>query len=675
MRAEDTLPADDLQPLLRRYCHRCHGGEKPKGKIDLTRLKTKDGFLRDIKLTRKMLEAVRSVEMPPEDEKQPSEAERQTMARRLASHIDEYLRRSKTLRPVVMRRLNRFEYNNAVRDLLGLRGDIYPLPEKCIRSDRPYFDPASGRFPDTVRVGNRPLGKFQVERQILQGVVPFAIDLQSEHGFNNRGDELSVSPILLESLLNLGRSIVDSPQFETHCRDYRGFFVAPKDAEGRSLVELARKRLRPLLRRAFRGRVDEATVKRYTSFVESELGRGASFSDSMKRVVSAVLSSPRFLYLVERKDNVAEVDPVDGFELATRLSFFLWSSLPDDELLDLAEGGKLREPSVLQSQVRRMLRDPRCKALAENFARQWLRLDQLITAVPDKSRFPTYYSRIGCEHWKFGLQMMVEPLLLFESILVEDGSILLLVDSAYSYRSDELQTWYDSPDPFGNKGERNRFNTNQQVFKRRALKTRRQGGVITSAAVLTMTSSPLRTSPITRGAWVATVVFNKPPPPPPDDIPEIEADDAAIEAKGLTLRQRLEQHKTNQACAACHSKIDPLGFALENFDAVGRWRGTYRSGLKIDATGKLFGRVPFDDIVSFKDALLSRPAEFTEAFAGHLLSYALGRELAIGDEPALEKIVRATLKDGGRISTLITSVATSRPFLHKTNQGKSKSER
>jgi hypothetical protein len=320
-----------------------------------------------------------------------------------------------------------------------------------------------------------------------------------------------------------------------------------------------------------------------------------------------------------------------------------------------------------------MLNDPRSRALSENFARQWLRLDQLITAVPDFDRFQVYYSRIGCEQWKFGLQTMVEPLLLFESVQVEDRSIMLLVDSNYSYRSDELQAWYTTPDkPFGSKGNRNRFNTNTQDFRKRKLNSRREGGVITTAAVLTMTATPLRTSPIKRGVWVATVIFNDPPPPPPDIVPQIETDDAEIEAKGLTIRERLKQHATDQTCASCHARIDPLGFALESFDPIGRWRDKYRSGLEIDASGRLFGDTEFEGIIAFKDTILDRPEKFMRAFSEHLLSYALGRELKVTDKPSIDAITRRVVADHGRFSTVVVEIAKSLPFRHKTGQTENK---
>ena len=677
---------DTVKPLMTRFCYECHSGDDAEGKINLKQLASKAAFLTNIDVTRKVARVLDRREMPPKNEQRPTQAGYEQLASWFDSLVDEYIRTSPSHAPVVMRRMNRFEYNNAVRDLLQLKGDLYPLPEKVIRPGKKYFDPAAGRFPDTVQVGNRALGKNQIEQKLLTGVSPFAIDLQAEHGFNNRGEQLSLSPILLESLLKLARSIVDSPEFDGYSGLTATLFSAPGNVSAEQQVKIAAERIHGFLRRAFRSRVDEATARRYGNFFARELARTDSFSQSMKNVVAAVLASPRFLYIMERpvlsapkadesQANTGDADRPDkasngvtAHELATRLSMYLWSSIPDDELLRLADNGDLLKPNVLEAQIRRMLEDPRCQALSQNFARQWLRLDQLITAVPDFDRFQVYYSRIGCEQWKFGLQTMVEPLLLFESILVEDRSIMLLVDSNYSYRSNELQSWYKDEVPFGNRANRNRFNTNQQTYRRVQLDTRREGGVMTSAAVLAMTSAPLRTKPITRGAWVATVVFNQPPPPPPDVIPEIEADDAAIEAQGLTLRERLKQHQVNQSCVSCHSKIDPLGFALENYDAIGRWRDKYRSGLPIDAGGELFGQAKFTDVVGLKDAILDHPEWFMRGFSEHMLSYALGRELQINDKPAVDRIVREVMADHGKFSTVVIQIATSYPFLHKSHQ-------
>ena len=667
--ASDSLNVtlNDIKPILASRCYGCHGNKgKVKGKVDLKEVQTREGFLKDIELTQKIVDVLNFKEMPPEDEKQLTQKEHQMMSSLFRSYLDTYIKESGSLKSTVMRRMNRYEYNNAVKDLLQLKGDVYPLPEKIIRSSS-YFNPSSGKFPNSIRLSNRALGKNQIEQHILSGVSPYAIDLQSEHGFNNRGDELSVSPIMVETFLKLGRSIVNAPEFDGYSNlTDSSFFKAPDESPlTRDHLE---SHLLKFLEKAFRKPVSPDVMGRYTSYLESELKTGNSFAESIKKLITAIISSPRFFYISEQKNGTLKSEPLSAYELATRLSFFLWSSIPDDELLSHARDGTILDANVYESQVRRLLESPKSKSVAENFARQWLRLDQLITAVPDFDRFQIYYSRIGCEQWKFGLQTMIEPLLLFESIMVEDRSIMLLVDSNYSYRSDEMQSWYNDPVPFGKRQNRNRFNTNSQTFTRRALPSRREGGVITSAATLTMTSEPLRTSPIRRGAWVATVIFNKPPPPPPDIVPEIEQDDAEIEKKGMTLRQRLVAHQENESCVSCHKKIDPLGFALENFDAIGRWREKYSSGLNIDASGEIFGESKFQDIIGLKDTLLRNPHWFMRSFTEHMLSYSLGRELDLNDKPYVDKILAKVMVEKGKFSTVVTEITKSYPFMNKTNQ-------
>ena len=664
---QKTLTMKEVATLTTQYCVGCHDGKSEESELDLRNMNDLGAWHASPALIRQVRDALSDHEMPPADAQQPSEVQRMALTGTLDTILSDYLRNHQSTPPIVMRRMNRYEYNNAVRDLLNLRGDIYPLPEKTIRAFAPYFFPANGQTPRAMLIGNRTLGKNQVERQILTGVSPFAIDLQAEAGFNNRGEELGISPILLESLLRLGRSIVHSPEFDGYCGLTGSLFSASETNDNQENNAIAGERLRKLLERAFRSPVDESTVSRYQDYFATRLEQTDSFRHAMKDVVAAILASPRFIYLAESSTGT-DNSSLTGYELATRLSFFLWSSIPDEALLAVARDDSLRDPKILDEQTRRMLIDPKCHALTQNFARQWLRLDQLVTAVPDFDRFPQYYSRIGCEQWKFGLQMMIEPLLLFDSIVLEDRSIMLLIDCNYSYRSNELQSWYDEATPFANRDNRNRFNTNQQQYLKRNLTDRRQGGVITSAATMTMTSSPLRTNPITRGAWVATVILNRPPPPPPDIIPPIEADDRKIEAAGLTLRQRLVQHQSSATCAACHSRIDPLGFALENYDAVGRWRDEYNSGLSIDSSGELLGKLKFNNIVDLKDALLEQPELFMRAFSEHLLSYALGRELILSDEPAVDEIVSSAMTDRGQFTTVVREIVQSHAFRYRAKE-------
>lgn len=660
------LNLQQISRFTNTFCIDCHNTTSEETEINFEIPSDGKSWQLDPTLLRQARDELADHQMPPDGSEQPTIDQRNAMVKTLSSMLSDYLRTHQVASPTAMRRMTRYEYNNAVRDLLHLRGDIFPLPEKTLRAFTPYFEPATGHSPRAILVGNRTLGKNQVERQILTGVNPFAIDLQAEGGFNNRGDELGVSPILLESLLRLGRSIVHSPEFDGYCGLTASLFSSPEPQNQKRTHNVEKERIAKLLERAFRTAIDDPTIKRYHAYFRSRFEETNSFRTAMKDVVAAILASPRFVYIAEAS-NTSDSKLLSGYEIATRLSIFLWSSIPDEELLTAARNGTLLDPEVLDRQTQRMLVDPKCHALTQNFARQWLRLDQLVTAVPDFDRFPRYYSRIGCEQWKFGLQMMIEPLLLFDSIMMEDRSIMLLIDSNYSYRSDELQSWYTDELPFGDHENRNRFNTNQQRYTKRKLTDRREGGVITSAATMTMTSSPLRTSPITRGAWVATVILNRPPPPPPDTVPPIETDDREIESSGLTLRQRLLQHQESTQCATCHAQIDPLGFVLENYDAVGRWRSSYTSGLEIDSSGELFGELKFKNIVEFKNALLQHPEFFMRAFSEHMLSYALGRELTLADEPTVNTILQRTLKSHGQFTTVIREIVQSQAFRYQVD--------
>jgi hypothetical protein len=670
--SEASSQFTEVSAIFEKHCYACHGNENAKGKVkvkgdlNLKSMTTRGHFIKDIELTMTIFKALEAKEMPTEKAKIKLDDEnRQVLMDFADGLINEHLKTANELAPIVMRRMNRYEYNNAVKSLLQMRRDLYPLSEKVIRDYSGYFKPIKGQLPSTLKVGNRSLGKNVMEQQILQGVSPFAIDLQAEHGFNNRGDHLSLSPILMESFLQLSQSIVNSPQFNRECGLYKEWFTPPANSEDNKQIEVANERIADFLERAFRGAVDKKTSKRYQNFFKQELEKNKSFSLSMKRVVSAVLASPKFIYIVEDKNSDKRIQKISDYELATRMSFFLWSSIPDKALLSLAKQGQLKQGEVLEKEITRMLKDRKVKALAENFCRQWLQLDRLIAAQPDLKRHPYFYRRHGCEYWGLGSHLMIEPLLNFEALMIEDRSLLELVDSQYSYRTKTLSSWYDKPPTAMNLGK---FPDHILEFHRVALTKGREGGVIFTAAAYTMNATPIRTSPITRGAWVATVVFNDPPKPPPDNIAEIEADSSELIKKGITLRQRLKAHQENDSCVACHKKIDPLGFVLENFDHIGRWRDSYAGGLKIDSSGTLHGKIPFTDIVSFKKAILKDPKKFIRAFSQHMLTYALGRELTIYDRPAIDKIVNEVMAQDMKFSSLIHAVIRSYPFQHKTNQ-------
>ncbi|MCH2367454.1 MAG: DUF1592 domain-containing protein [Planctomycetes bacterium] len=640
--------AEFLQPAFAQSCVKCHGkGPKVKGKVNLFELKSVSDLAEKPELLSKLIEALDSEEMPPEKEPALAPEKRQ----RLVAELKEILRLSvdsqESLARTPIRRMNRFQYNNAVKDLFRLKVEVFPLPEKMMR-DHGYFKPETGKMAPTVKVGSRPLGKSQLIEPRLAGVAPFPQDLRAEHGFDNRGDHLSLSPLLMESFLKLSRSIVNSRDFNSkRCGIWKTFFAGPKKAARAAVKE----RLRGFLVRAFRRPPDDSTLKRYTAYVHAQLDAGKPFTAAMRAGAAGVICSPRFLYLRERNEKVG-----DDYELASRLSFFLWGSIPDKTLLELAAAGKLHQPEILRLQVDRMLKDRRLKRFCDSFPSQWLQLDRIISVIPERENNQDFF--FGA--YRASMHMMLEPLLLFETVLIEDRPITELLAADFSYRSALLEKWYKEGGPAGGP-------PTAIPFKRVPVTDRRQGGVITNAAVMTMTSSSTRTKPITRGAWLATVIFNNPPEPPPANVPEL-SEKPAKKDEGLTIRERLAVHRERPDCAGCHAKLDPLGFALENYGPTGLWRDKYSNGRVVDPGGTLLRKHEFKNIVEFKDALLAEKVRFTRAFAGHLLSFAVGRGLVATDSPALDRIAAATIEKGYRMKALVHEIALSEPFLQNSEK-------
>jgi hypothetical protein len=417
------------------------------------------------------------------------------------------------------------------------------------------------------------------------------------------------------------------------------------------IKQIAHERIATFLPKAFKSPADRATLNLYTEYFDKQYEKGGDFTQSMKDVVSAALASPRFIFVHNATSKT--VPNHASFDLATRLSFFLWSSIPDDELLALAGEGKLQDNVVLKEQVDRMLNHRRVKNFCDSFAPQWLKINHLVSAAPDfKTHRDYYFGGDDKISYKRGMHMMLEPLLNFETVFVENRPILELVDSDFTYRSHLLTEWYQG------KAATYAINVNLRHidFTRTPLTDRRYGGVITTGAVMVMTSGPFRSLPITRGSWVASVIFNDPPEPPPDNVPDLKADDKTLQEEGLTVRQKLKQHSSDSQCVGCHKKIDPLGFALENFDLLGRWRDNYRTGLKVDASGELFGRHEFKDVVGFKDAVLAEKQVFAKAFIKHLLSYGLGRELTLADRIAIDEIAKASEEGNYQMRDVIKNI-------------------
>ena len=648
-----------IKPFFQQNCIKCHGeGEKIKGKLDLRTYSDHAAWLKDADKIEDIISVIEEGEMPPEEEPEIDDKTRADILEGLKKTLAEAIKSSQPSSQTPIRRMNRFQYANAVKDLLKLKVEVYPLPERMMRDRSNYFKPETGKIPSKITVSSRPLGKSGLIEPRLSGVAPFPQDLRAEHGFDNRGDHLSLSPLLMESFLNLSRSIVLSDNFNRkNCGVWPSLFEEPKEKEKTN--EIIDERLNHFLTRAFRRPVDPATLNRYSSHTADLIKSGSTFLDAMKETVSAILASPRFLYLYDSESK--KVNKFKDYELATRLSFFLWGSIPDDVLIERAASGNLSNPDVLRAEVERMLLDGRLKRFCDSFPSQWLQLDRIISSVPDPKKYPDFY--YAPPNYRTTMDMMMEPLLLFETILVEDRPITDLIDSDYTYRSKRLSKWYDS------KVEGRLGGPVTMAFERVSINDRKEGGVITSAAVMTMTSGPEETKPITRGAWISGVIFNDPPEPPPADVPTLENDDSEL-AKQMTLRERFASHRENPDCAGCHKKLDPLGFALENFDAVGRWRDQYHNGREVDSSGILFRKHKFNDVVEFKDAIMSEKDRFTKALVSHLLSFSLGRKLSAFDSPAVDLVAKKVKESDYSLRVMIHEIVQSDPFLSHNKRDK-----
>ncbi|HYO84753.1 MAG TPA: DUF1592 domain-containing protein [Bryobacteraceae bacterium] len=381
--------------------------------------------------------------------------------------------------------------------------------------------------------------------------------------------------------------------------------------------ECAARILGPVMRRAWRRPVVEADLAAPLKFFRKGRDEGGSFEAGLEMALSAILVSPEFLFRVEKDPaGLPAKTPyrISDLELASRLSFFLWSSIPDDELLDTAVRGKLRDAQVLEAQVRRMLKDSRSQTLVTNFAEQWLYLRNLGSANPDMRMFPDFDDNLRRSFRR-------ETELLFETILREDRSALELLTANYTYLNERLARHYGIPNVYGSR------------FRRVDVGP---GGLLRHGSILTVTSYATRTSPVIRGKWVLDNILGVPPPPPPPDVPALKENAGSM--KALSMRDRLAQHRSNPACYGCHQLMDPVGFALENFDAVGRYR-TAEEGRGIDASGVLPDGSKFDGIEGLQKALLSRPEMFATTFTEKLLTYAVGRGIEHYDGPAVRKIV------------------------------------
>ena len=422
----------------------------------------------------------------------------------------------------------------------------------------------------------------------------------------------------------------------------RGRIFTCRPASGDDEAACANEILATLARRAFRRPVTGADLDVLHAFYR-EGRRAGGFEAGIQRAIESLLVDPEFLFRIERDPvGAAPGSPyrLSDVELASRLSFFLWSSIPDDELLDVAGAGRLRDPAVLERQVRRMLADERSRVLVGSFAAQWLHLRRMRTVTPDVLAFPGFDENLRAA-------LVRETELFVASQIREDRSVVELLTADYTFVNERLARHYGIPGVYGSR------------FRRVPLGDGARRGLLGHGSILTVTSLATRTSPVVRGKWVLENILGTPPPPPPPDVPDLpEGEDGEAPR---SMRARLEAHRANPVCSACHARMDPLGFALEHFDAVGKWREA-EGGVPIDASGALPDGTTFDGLPGLRGVLLERRDEFVTTVAEKLLTYALGRGIEHYDRPAIRAIVRGAASDGHRWSSLVLGVARSLPF-------------
>ena len=419
--------------------------------------------------------------------------------------------------------------------------------------------------------------------------------------------------------------------------------------QGGGDIELAERIVRRLARQAYRRPVTEEEVAQLLQFYTDEMKLGADFESSIEAVVSAVLVNPNFIFRIEREPREAseqEVYPITDLELASRLSFFLWSSLPDEELLSLAERNKLSEPRILEAQVNRMLRDPRSSSLAENFAAQWLYLRNIDSVTPDQRLFPDFDDNLR-------QAMRRESELLFEDVMRNDRNVLDLITSDTTYLNERIAKHYEIPGVHGN-----RFRKVQPDAKYQ------RGGLLRHGSILSVTSYANRTSPVIRGAWILENLVGAPPPPPPPNVSTF--DDEVID-ENLPIRARLELHRSNPQCASCHELMDPIGFALEHYDAIGKLRH-HDNERPIDATGMVADGSNFEGVEELEAYIMQYPENFVRNMTEKLMIYGLGRGVEHFDMPTVRQIVRESEQHNYSFSSLINGIVKSHPFKHRIVQ-------
>ncbi|RCS52880.1 DUF1592 domain-containing protein [Bremerella cremea] len=723
-----------IVPFLQTYCLDCHSSESPEAGLDLTKYRSLEEVTTvGRKKWSSVLDMLVNGSMPPEDADQPNAEELQlalSWTQSALASID----CSGSVQPgrETVRRLNRIEYENTIRDLVGIEyqatdtlpaddvgygfdniGDVlstspllfekfYEAAEEIAsqaivvderslipRRDLPLgeFNLRSGKASgNRLTFASNNVGRFEVElepgRYTLavyayasqSGDEPAKMSVQlgkkEKETFSVRNTSASEKPFEISTRLPRGKQIIEVAFLNDHYdpgnpdpnrRDRNLFinkieligpdhniaalypeshkqiiFVRPGE-KGLDELQAAQQVIARFASKAFRRPVTNGEMERLMILYGLAKQDGLNFEGSIREVVVGILCSPHFLFKVEGGQVENEVYTLNDYELATRLSYFLWSTMPDDELLMHAWKGTLRQN--LDAQVKRMLADPKAIALTKNFAGQWLEMRKLETVQPDRRKFRDFSSELAED-------MRTETERFFQSIVEEDRSVLDLLAADYSFLNERLAKHYGIDGVYGDE------------FRKVPLADPNRGGILTQASVLTVTSNPTRTSPVKRGKWILDNVLGTPPPSPPANVPTLESQ------KKLTgsLRQRMKEHRENAACASCHARMDPIGFALENFDAIGKWRSK-DEGFDIDASGELPSGTKFDGAGGLKKLLLDeRKDEFVHNLIVKTMTYALGRGVEYYDECAIRQIQADMAQQGFHYSAMIHAIVHSEPF-------------
>lgn len=741
------------KPFVNKFCIDCHTGMNAEAGIALDSAVDDATLLKDRKRWERALSMVQAGIMPPDDSTQPTAEERQEFL----AYLDSTLFKvdcSSGVDPgkVTIRRLNRVEYNNTIRDLLGVTirpadafpsddvgygfdniGDVLSLPpllmEKYLTAAEQVaaaainaVDPTNlpsqrfgfstfkrsqvahkhwdedspeatmlvsngdvtaephvsvgGKYLGRIKAGETPAGNEHAKIEIkVDGQKVYAFDVMTEVSKPKDYEfEISLSPGQHAISIAFMNDFFDDQTKNPNRKDRNALIYdfelkgpvwidpsqngeihkriiasTPKDAA--DLRDSAEFNLGPLLERAFRRPVRREELQTYVALVEQTVKEGESFEVAMQVALQAILVSPHFLFRLENDvSNAIGTGPgkLSDYELATRMSYFLWSSMPDNELFKLAKEGKLKDDAVLAAQVERMLRDPKANSLVENFADQWLQLRNLDEVRPDPTVFANFDDGL---RWA----MKEETRRLFAHVMRENRSILEFLDADYTFVNKRLAEHYGLPQPASDE------------FQKVSLGPSQRSGLLTHASVLTITSNPGRTSPVKRGKWIMETILNTPLPPPPPNVPELA--DAKAGSQSLSLRQQMEEHRKNPACASCHKQMDVLGFGMENFDAIGRYRDQ-TDGLPVDSSGTLPDGATFSGPQQLSKLLKEkRRADFVRCLSEKMLTYALGRGLEFYDRCTVTRIATELDRSEYRFNTLILEIVKSEPFRLRRGEG------